>query len=382
MSEESRLRAVAELAQGMAAAHGLPGVAHAAASGARAALDGSFAALSVRERDRGRLRVLVNTGVLAADEEEFPADESYPLRGFPGTGEVPHGPPAAERVRTETARGTGPWAAALRRRGRGCCVAAPVVLQSRVWGELYVARGPGARPFGAGEAEFAAVLAAVVAAGMAQHERLSELWRLAFTDPLTGLANRRAVDRRLEEAVERHRATGTVVSLVVCDLNGLKRINDTYGHATGDRLLARFGTLLSRCGAVLPGALAARLGGDEFCLLADGPEAADVIRVAAQVCRGAAGAGLEDGVACGVASTGEPIGPLRSARRLFRLADAAQYRAKEAGSAVPVVAGRAGPGDPAVRMADAPPAAGHERRRFRGTTLPPGAAGGAGAPPS
>lgn len=95
--------------------------------------------------------------------------------------------------------------------------------------------------------------------------------RLAFTDSLTGLANRRAVDMRLDEALELHRGDGTVVSLVVCDLNGLKRVNDSRGHAVGDRLLERFGSVLSLCGAMLPGMLAARLGGDEFCLLAVGP---------------------------------------------------------------------------------------------------------------
>lgn len=191
--------------------------------------------------------------------------------------------------------------------------------------------------------------------------------RLAYTDALTGLANRRAVDGRLDEAVEAHRADGTVVSLVVCDLNGLKRVNDTSGHAVGDRLLERFGSVLSLCGAMLPGTLAARLGGDEFCLLAVGPSADEVVKAADELCRRAAELELGDGVACGVASTGDPIGPVRSARRLFRLADAAQYRAKALRADRPVVAGREGPDDPVMRLVDAPslqdPA---ERRRFRG----------------
>lgn len=178
--------------------------------------------------------------------------------------------------------------AALRRRGRGCCVVAPIVLNGRAWGELYVARPAGAAVFGRADADFATVLAAVVAAGIAQAERLEEARRLAYTDALTGLANRRAVDVKLEEAVESHRADGTVVSLVVCDLNGLKRVNDTCGHAVGDRLLERFGSVLSLCGAMLPGALAARLGGDEFCLLAVGPSADEVVKAAGELCRRAA----------------------------------------------------------------------------------------------
>ncbi|MEU5244410.1 GGDEF domain-containing protein [Streptomyces asoensis] len=378
MGDDRRLVAVVALAQGMAAAHTPRDSWRAAALGACRALSGGFAALSVWERDHGRLRVLVNVGDRAADEDEFPEAEAYPVHQFPEITEFLHerwlagGEPDAW---VETDRGPAAGSpgychqrvAALRRRGRGSCVVAPIVLHGRAWGELYVARAAGTPVFERADADFATVLAAVVAAGLAQTERLEEARRLAFTDALTGLANRRAVDVRLEEAVERHRAEGVVVSLVVCDLNGLKRVNDTRGHAVGDRLLERFGSVLSLCGAMLPGALAARLGGDEFCLLAVGPPADDVVKVADDLCRRAGDLELGEGVACGVASTQEPIGPVTSARRLFRLADAAQYRAKAVRAARPVVAGRAGPDDPVVRLADEPP---HERtaerRRFRG----------------
>ncbi|MDK0521754.1 GGDEF domain-containing protein [Streptomyces sp. ML-6] len=382
MGDDARLRAVVSLAQTMAAAHTPRGSWRAAALGACEALGGSFAALSVWERGRGRLRVLVNAGERADGEEEFPEAETYPVHQFPEITEFLHerwaggGEPDAW---VETADGPVDGApsagrlygsgyerervAALRRRGRGCCVVAPIVLHGRAWGELYVARRVGEPVFGREDADFATVLAAVVAAGISQSERLEEVRKLAFTDPLTGLANRRAVDVRLDEAVEQHRADGAVVSLVVCDLNGLKRVNDTHGHAVGDRLLERFGSVLSRCGAMLPGALAARLGGDEFCLLAVGPEVDDVIRVATELCERAAELELGDGVACGVASTGDPVGPVMSARRLFRLADAAQYRAKAARSTKPVVAGR---DDEVIRLADSPPEPARDRRRLRG----------------
>lgn len=377
MGEDERFVAVVALAQGMAAAHTPRESWQAAALGACRALDGSFAALSVWERELGRLRVLVNVGDRAPDEEEFPEAEAYPVHQFPEITEFLHerwagggGPNAWVETAEGAAAGTPGYlhqrVAALRRRGRGCCVVAPVVLHGRAWGELYVARPAGERLFGRADADFATVLAAVVAAGLAQTERLEEARRLAFTDALTGLANRRAVDVRLEEAVERHRTEGVVVSLVVCDLNGLKRVNDTLGHAVGDRLLERFGSVLSLCGAMVPGALAARLGGDEFCLLAAGPPADDVVKAADELCRRAAELELGEGVACGMASTGDPIGPVRDARRLFRLADAAQYRAKAVGADRPVVAGREGPDDPVVRLADEPPAGRAERRRFRG----------------
>ncbi|MFD3332707.1 diguanylate cyclase domain-containing protein [Streptomyces sp. NPDC058700] len=366
MGEDGRLRAVVALAQAMAAAHTPREFWRAAALGAVHGLDGNFAALSVWQRDHGRLKVLVNAGERAVGEEEFPDSETYPVHQFPEITEFLHerwaggGEPDAW---VETARDPVPTGrvTGLRRRGRGCCVVAPIVLHGRAWGELYVARPPEAKPFTRADADFATVLSAVVAAGVAQAERLEEVRKLAFTDPLTGLANRRAVDTRLDEAIERYRLDGSVVSLMVCDLNGLKRVNDTHGHAVGDRLLERFGSVLSRCGAILPGALAARLGGDEFCLLTVGPTADEVVAVAEELCVRAAELELGEGVACGVASTGDPIGPLRSARRLFRLADAAQYQAKAARSTKPVVAGRDGT---VVRLADAPPGA-RDRRRFR-----------------
>ncbi|GLF94292.1 sensor domain-containing diguanylate cyclase [Streptomyces yaizuensis] len=420
MAEDRRLRAVVALAQAMAAAQTPREFWRAAALGACSALGGSFAALSVWERERGRLKVLVNAGERAPGEEEFPEAETYPVNRFPeiteflherwaGGGEpdawvetaapgAPHPgrPPGADTPGTDTrgpgTRGTGARvgrpvvvenpvqgyrhpsappegrAAALRRRERGCCVVAPIVLHGRAWGELYVARPLGAPVFDGEDTDFATVLASVVASGIAQTERLEEVRRLAFTDPLTGLANRRAVDARLDEALERHRADGSVVSLVVCDLNGLKQVNDTQGHAVGDRLLERFGSVLSFCGAMLSGALAARLGGDEFCLLSVGPSADEVVRVADELCVRAAALELGEGVACGVASTGDPIGQIRTARRLFRLADAAQYRAKAARAPGPVVAGRDGA---VLRLADTPPRhPQQERRAFRGVAAP------------
>ncbi|MFG2757576.1 diguanylate cyclase domain-containing protein [Streptomyces wuyuanensis] len=373
MGEDVRLRAVVALAQAMAAARTPRELWRGAAAAACDALRGSFAALSVWERDRGRLKVLVNAGARAPDEEEFPDGETYPVHRFPEITEFLHEQWAgggAPRAWVETADGPAEGehgyshqrVDALRQRGRGCCVVAPIVLHGRAWGELYVARPAGESVFGLDDADFATVLAQVVAAGIAQQERLEEVRRLAFTDPLTGLANRRAVDVRLDEVLERHRVDGSVVSLVVCDLNGLKRVNDTHGHAAGDRLLERFGSVLSLCGAMLPGALAARLGGDEFCLLTAGPSADDVVKVAEELCERAGELKIGEGVACGVASTGDPIGAVRSARRLFRLADAAQYRAKAARATGPVVAGRDGS---VLPLADTPPPSSQDRRRFR-----------------
>ncbi len=90
MGEDRRLAAVVELAQGMAAAHTPRESWRAAAASACRALEGSFAALSVWERELGRLKVLVNVGERAEGEEEFPDAETYPVHQFPEITEFLH----------------------------------------------------------------------------------------------------------------------------------------------------------------------------------------------------------------------------------------------------------------------------------------------------
>ncbi|SCE08101.1 hypothetical protein GA0115246_110463, partial [Streptomyces sp. SolWspMP-sol7th] len=89
-AEDARLRAVVELAQAMAVARSASGDVAGGGAGARRALGGSFAALSVWERGPGRLRVLVNEGERAPGEEEFPEDETYPVHRFPEITEFLH----------------------------------------------------------------------------------------------------------------------------------------------------------------------------------------------------------------------------------------------------------------------------------------------------
>lgn len=105
-----------------------------------------------------------------------------------------------------------------------------------------------------------------MAAKTAEAERLGEEnARLAMTDSLTGLPNRRFFFTRLEAAIEAARDTDTRFAVGVLDLDRFKPINDTYGHVLGDRLLAEVGRRLS---AFASGdVIVARLGGDEFGII-------------------------------------------------------------------------------------------------------------------
>jgi diguanylate cyclase (GGDEF)-like protein len=101
-------------------------------------------------------------------------------------------------------------------------------------------------------------------------EANSTISRIAATDDLTGLANRRHFYESLQKAASLSRRHGSPLALVSLDLDGLKRVNDSAGHEAGDEVLTGFAALLDTlCRAEdLPG----RLGGDEFSVLLPGVE--------------------------------------------------------------------------------------------------------------
>jgi diguanylate cyclase (GGDEF)-like protein len=95
--------------------------------------------------------------------------------------------------------------------------------------------------------------------------RTEEVYKLAVLDPLTGLHNRRSGEQRLAEEISRAQRHGRPLTILMLDLNGLKNLNDKFGHAAGDELIRHFAARLSR--AIRGSDLAVRLGGDEFLVL-------------------------------------------------------------------------------------------------------------------
>jgi diguanylate cyclase (GGDEF)-like protein/PAS domain S-box-containing protein len=111
-----------------------------------------------------------------------------------------------------------------------------------------------------------------------QRVREAELRHLALHDALTGLPNRVAIGKRLEEALEQRRGD-EIVALMMLDLDGFKEVNDTLGHSTGDELMRELGSRLAHLAT--NDRHIARLGGDEFAVLW-GVKSADQIGELAQ----------------------------------------------------------------------------------------------------
>ncbi|HEX8854400.1 MAG TPA: sensor domain-containing diguanylate cyclase [Thermoleophilaceae bacterium] len=162
---------------------------------------------------------------------------------------------------------------------------------------------------------------------------VEELRYLADHDPLTRLGNRRAFMTRLEEEVRRSDRYGTRFTLVVCDLDGFKDVNDRYGHLAGDLALTRMANVLRDTVRGTDGAY--RLGGDEFGLILIEAERDDAVDVATRISETLA-SDTESSLGEIHASFGVAVYPdeHRTPEALFHAADAQMYAAKRAGGGI------------------------------------------------
>ena len=158
---------------------------------------------------------------------------------------------------------------------------------------------------------------------------------MALTDVLTGVYNRRYALRHMEGLMKRVGDTGKALSVLVCDLDRFKSVNDTYGHAAGDEVLKQFAQCCTQSMRNVD--MVARFGGEEFVILLPDTDGDNAVKAAERLCRKVANTPMQvaeapDGklavtVSIGVASTTQSM----SGEELIKLADAALYRAKQGG---------------------------------------------------
>jgi diguanylate cyclase (GGDEF)-like protein len=190
-----------------------------------------------------------------------------------------------------------------------------VDVRDRVWNEEDV--------------EFCRALCDIVAIAVRNAMLFAELQETAARDKLTGLYNRRMFEEQFELAVARSLRTQEELTLLIADLDGLKRINDVSGHVAGDQALR---TLADALRATIRATdVACRLGGDEFAVILPGSNAEDAVKVAerAQEMLAESSHG-QFSFSGGIAR----VTPAHSsAETVYRAADLAAYRAKAAGGA-------------------------------------------------
>ena len=351
----SEREALLRVAAAAAGAHDLEEVLEVAAEEARAAIGAASLSVSRWEREQGALRTIINVGELGPQEERYPATEVYMLHEDSNAERLIHegrayfnsvDSPELDEVSARRLM----WL------GKESEVGVPILVEGEAWGEVYATTASGQPRFRGEDVRFLETVAGQLAVAIGRAELFSRVSRLAYEDPLTGLANRRALEERLQRAVARAADRNASLAVLLCDVDELKAINDDAGHDAGDRALQRVGKALVAAAAARPGNLVGRLSGDEFCVVMEGATVEQARELAGHTL---ANLSEEDGrtilISCGAAALGRGVDTLAE---LMRAADAALYRAKRNGGGQIFTAGS--------RASDVAPHP--ERRALRRTT--------------
>jgi diguanylate cyclase (GGDEF)-like protein len=225
-------------------------------------------------------------------------------------------------------------AAGAARDGRPLLVA---VCQTRFGANAGVAlwRSPGSRGWDSEDKQLIQTAASLIRMVL-EHEAIQkEMARQARTDPLTGLLNRRAFLEEMARHIDRLDREDQPGTLMFCDLDYFKPVNDRLGHEVGDQVLVRTANMLRNI--VRPTDLVARLGGDEFALWMNGADHMTAAERADRLCTdvpqdllevggdGGPSPSVSIGIATRAAGSGEPVDSL------LRRADLAMYEVKRSG---------------------------------------------------
>jgi diguanylate cyclase (GGDEF)-like protein len=317
----------------------------------RAGLRCASVSLSRLEPGTTTLRTLINVGDLGPSEQRRPDDETYSMQNDGQWRGIMSDPQTWRQMWTVTvidAQAEPTQLALLAELGKQAATTAALVVNDALWGDLYVTYARVDESHGADDYAYLEVYVAIVESALARVAQIQSLERLAYQDPMTGLANRRALDEAAAGAFAKlGHPDMTRMTVVAFDLNGLKEVNDRLGHAEGDRLIISASSLIRTHFNGLPGSLAARVGGDEFVVLVPDHSFESVASAAQFACSAVADLLLGSGASCGIATADGNQGD-SSVSDLFCRADFALYRSKGAGR--PVAHESAGFPSPTVNL--------------------------------
>lgn len=299
---------------------------------ARLALAANVVTISRIEHETDRIETLVNAGT-SGSIERYPVNEFHDETTRPGLHRLLLGEGYVRAV-TE-GRADDESIISLHRRGLRSEAAWPIVIGDRLWGIVSATTRADGHILDHDHLATLRLVATHVAAAVTQAERIAEFEELALRDPLTGLGNRRVVEERLDEIFRRSAVDRQDVALIMCDVDGLKIVNDTRGHAAGDALLIEAGRALSEAASTVSNSTTCRIGGDEFCIILDGGGMLSADQVTEMARRIFAASGPDRSLSCGVARATVDI---TTPGELLRAADVAQYEQKRIRKGLPPLA--------------------------------------------
>lgn len=331
------LHRLASMGHDLTRARDLTEVLETAAEHARAALPAASVSIGEADTSGQVVRTVINVGELAEHEVRWPAGEIHPVAGdsrltatlverrsWTGSVDSPDCDPGQRSH--------------LRHLGKGSSLGTPIVVDGRTWGELYATRHVTAPPFDDEAVAYAEVVAAIMSSAVSWALHAAELRTLAFHDDLTGLYNRRGLNDRAARLFSRAGTEPREVAIVAVDLNNLKRVNDTEGHARGDQEIRRAAFALLSGFNALKTSVVARVGGDEFAVLLADDDVLVAEETMNDVCRRVAAGDSPISLSAGIARAELTSISAVAASALFAAADGALYSAKRSRSPVAVVA--------------------------------------------
>ena len=145
------------------------------------------------------------------------------------------------------------------------CAIAPLICQNKVVGVLNLADKLNNESFNFEDIALIGLLSQLIGASIGNIQMFGKIQYQATTDGLTGLVNHRTFYEVLEKELWRSRRYGGTISLIMIDVDNLKRINDTYGHRAGDKVIKEVSSQIKMCIRQID--TAARYGGDEFAVI-------------------------------------------------------------------------------------------------------------------